>query len=83
MKLRDYLFKNQIKQTDFAELVGTTAATICRICAGENIPRKRLIKEIIAATNGQVSVAVLCNISFENTDQITCNNNPEAQQIEI
>jgi len=55
MKLRDYLKQNQIPQADFAQRVGTTPATINRICKGLTIPRRALMARIIAATDGAVA----------------------------
>lgn len=55
MKLNDFLDHHGISLTAFAEQVGTTAATVCRIGQGHVVPRRRLLERIHEATGGQVT----------------------------
>ena len=55
MKLFDYLTAHGIPANDFAERVGTTAATISRIANGQVMPRKALMAAILQETGGQVT----------------------------
>lgn len=55
MKLNDYLEANQMSQSAFAENIGTTTATVCRIASGGTIPRKGLLERIHEATSGVVT----------------------------
>ena len=55
MRLRDYLTKHNIQQAEFAAMVGTTPATVNRICQGLTVPRRALMAKIIDATNEEVT----------------------------
>jgi transcriptional regulator with XRE-family HTH domain len=55
MKLFDYLATHSIPANDFAQRVGTTAATISRIANGQVMPRKALMVAILQETEGQVT----------------------------
>ncbi len=65
MRLIDYLTTHSIPANDFAERVGTTAATISRIANGQVMPRKELMAAILQETEGQVTP----NDLFGVTDQ--------------
>ena len=55
MKLFDYLTTYGILANDFAERVGTTAATISRVANGQVMPRKALMASILRETEGLVT----------------------------
>jgi hypothetical protein len=54
MELREYLFKNRIKGTDFAKIIGYNHNYICAISRGVVSPGKKMAKAIEEATKGQV-----------------------------
>ncbi len=54
MKLSDWLAKENMNQTDFAELIGVRQASVARMAAGLQIPRKELMRVVIAVTGGEV-----------------------------
>ena len=54
MKLGDFLELNEIPMGEFAELVGTTKATISRVIHGHVMPRRRLMIDIHRVTGGAV-----------------------------
>lgn len=54
MTLHDYLKLHDLPMTDFAEKVGTTGATICRIINGRVVPRRALMVDIHRVTGGAV-----------------------------
>jgi transcriptional regulator with XRE-family HTH domain len=62
MTLKAYLDAEQIRQADFAERVGTTQATISRICRGGGCSL-RLAVRIAAESGGKVSPAALAQPS--------------------
>lgn len=70
MELREYLFKNRIKQREFAEKVGCSKEYISNLCNGKN-PGKILRQCIINATGG------LVEFPLEKT-----NNKPDESQQE-
>jgi predicted transcriptional regulator len=55
MKLNDFLHERGVTKSAFADLVGTTTATISRIADGSVMPRKALMERIFAATGGAVT----------------------------
>ncbi|OSQ39227.1 helix-turn-helix transcriptional regulator [Thalassospira sp. MCCC 1A01428] len=55
MQLKSWLKANNIKQRDFAVLIGTTDSQISRICCGQTVGSPKIIHLINKATNGQVS----------------------------
>lgn len=59
MQLREYLFFNRIKVTDFAKQIGYERAYINKIVNGKMIPGKRLAETIEKATNGNVTLQEL------------------------
>lgn len=55
MRLSDYLKINEITQLDFAKLVKTKPANICRYVKRKRIPRQKLARRIVQATDGNVT----------------------------
>lgn len=55
MRLSDYLEKNRLTQTAFAELIGADQGQIARYVSGERLPRRDLMQKIIDATDGAVT----------------------------
>lgn len=53
-ELKAYLDRTGEKQTKFAERIGTTSATISRLCSGTLKPSLELAHQIERATDGQV-----------------------------
>jgi len=58
-RLETYLTVNKISQTEFAETVGSTPSTICRIISGKRFPGRALASRIVRATNGVVTAGDL------------------------
>ncbi len=57
MRLQDYLSKNEILHTDFANEIGVSQAAVSRYSNGKRIPQPQIINRIEAATNGLVTWA--------------------------
>ena len=55
MKLADWLTSHGVKRGEFAERVGTSAATVSRLCAGTVWPGRDLARRIQAETAGAVT----------------------------
>ena len=55
MQLNDFLTKRSISMARFADMVGTTTATISRIADGTVMPRRALMQRIFEATGGAVT----------------------------
>lgn len=55
MKLNDFLSQTGTTKSAFAELIGTTTATVSRIGDGLVVPRRDLLERIYEATDGQVT----------------------------
>jgi transcriptional regulator with XRE-family HTH domain len=54
-KLRNYLKVHNIKQCEFAKLLGINNITLWRYLQGSRIPRLKIMKKIIELTNGYVT----------------------------
>jgi hypothetical protein len=54
MDLREYLFKNRLKVTDFAKIIGYERGYINKVVNGLMIPGRKLAESIEKATNGEV-----------------------------
>ena len=52
--LGEWLHKNQVSSIAFAKRVGTSDATVSRMCAGIHIPRKEVMRRIFIETQGAV-----------------------------
>ena len=59
MTLAEYLKTENIRRAAFAVRVGTSGASITRICDGTQNPAPELMREIIAATGGKVTLEEL------------------------
>lgn len=59
MKLSDYLKKEKMSASEFAELVGVDKSTISRILRGKRYPRRATVEAIRKATDNRVTVADL------------------------
>ena len=55
MRLSEWLKKCDLKQADFAKIVGVVPPTISRIIKGSRQPSSALIAEIERATKGKVT----------------------------
>jgi len=55
MKLDEFLNQNGLLMSDFAEKIGSTSATICRIIHGQTLPRRKLMEAIHRETRGLVT----------------------------
>lgn len=77
MKLNDFLHERGVMKSAFADLVGTTVATVSRIGDGHVVPRRELLERIHRATDGAVTpnditglyCAVPCPVATLSTDQ--------------
>ncbi len=54
MTLDQYLAECQIREADFAAMIGATQSTVNRLRKGQ-VPGKELMAEIVRATNGTVT----------------------------
>ncbi len=55
MTLADFLKKKNIRQADFAEQIGRSAAYVSMICRGQIWPSRDVITRIIKVTGGKVT----------------------------
>lgn len=66
MQLRDYLTANNLSYGAFAKLIGAkNGRTVHRYVTGDRRPRRDMIKAILRATDGQVTVGELLGIQEE------------------
>jgi DNA-binding XRE family transcriptional regulator len=56
--------KPKMTQTDLAERLGCTTPTVCKIEAGEQVPKIPLLLKIEKATRGAVSVVDILNDAY-------------------
>lgn len=56
MKLNEYLFKTETKQTTFAEMLDISRPHLTQIVSGKRKPSPKLAKKIIEATKGHVTL---------------------------
>lgn len=56
MKLETYLSSKSLTRTEFAELIGTTQASVSRYVTGERRPSIEMIDKIDKATKGKVKM---------------------------
>lgn len=59
MNLKEYLFRKDISQVEFAEKLGVTRETVSRIVKQRNNPSPKLAKKIEELTNGEVTAMEL------------------------
>lgn len=55
MTLSDFLKTKQIRQADFAEQIGRSAAYVSMICRGQIWPSRDVVSRIFDATGGKVT----------------------------
>lgn len=55
MELREYLFREEMSATKFAEIIDYSRAYVSAIAHRKAIPSKKMIKVIFKATHGQVT----------------------------
>lgn len=55
MKLIDYLHRERLTATAFAERIAVPPSTITRLLAGERSPRLDLLKKVMIGTDGEVT----------------------------
>lgn len=60
--LGEWLHAHRLTASTFAEKVGTTEATISRICSGKQLPRREIMLAIWRATGGAVTANLLYGI---------------------
>lgn len=60
MSLREYLFYNHITLKDFSEKTGISKPYISMIMKGKCKPSKRIMKDIIIATEGRINAENIC-----------------------
>lgn len=61
--LSQYLKTEKIRQTEFAEMIGTTQGTVSRLCSGTQNPTLDLAQRVEKATGGQVPIVAWPNIA--------------------
>lgn len=66
MKFNEYLKKNQLRQSDFAAIVGVSQARISRAVSGIQPARGRVARKWAEATNWQVTPHDFCPEDFPN-----------------
>jgi DNA-binding transcriptional regulator YdaS (Cro superfamily) len=84
MKLKVFLAINDMTLTEFAKKVDTGVQYLSSISCGRATPSKRLVKDIVQATNGQVTAEDLMNklVCSHCERLITDCNNQTMQQLE-
>lgn len=55
MKLDYYLKKSEITQTELAEALGVSIASVYRYTHCERVPRKDIMQKLVEFTGGQVT----------------------------
>ncbi len=66
MKLDDYLKQQKLPMAGFAQKVGTTGATICRIINNRVVPRRDLMAAIYRETRGAVTPNDLVQLDVDD-----------------
>lgn len=69
MDLREYLFRNRVTLTDFANKIEYDRAYLSLVSNGLQRPSERLAKTISDATEGQVTVEELLSIVPKKTSK--------------
>ena len=67
MKLETYIASQGLTQKQFGDLVNASQSTISRICEGKVAPSFKLLKKIIEATGGDVSVEDLPDVEAQES----------------
>ena len=55
MKLRRYRIQNGLSMAQMAEKIGCSIPSLCRYEIGKTFPTRKRIKDIVAATEGNVT----------------------------
>ena len=55
MRLSDYLTRNEITRTAFAQKAGLTVPTVSRAASGRTYPSLTTLRAIVGATAGEVT----------------------------
>lgn len=63
MNLDEYLWKNKVRQRDFAALIGSTDSMVSWLRSGGRRPSVELAKRIEKATNGEVTAVELLGLT--------------------
>lgn len=83
MRLREFLKSNNLQMAEFAEKIGTTGPTVCRIAGGQ-MPRRDLMIKIYEATGGLVTPNDLVGIALDHTERLkTSSENQNSNEGEI
>jgi plasmid maintenance system antidote protein VapI len=64
MKLKDWLWTQRLRQTEFAETLGVSNGYMSELCSGQKWPSRDMARRIVEATGGQVSA----NDFIDSTD---------------
>jgi len=59
MRLRDYLYFNDITKTAFAHAIELSPVYVQKICKGLCVPSRKVCRQIERETNGEVTLADL------------------------
>lgn len=62
--LTRYRQRHSLTQINFAKLASTTAATLSRIETGKRQPAVTLLRQLVTATQGEVSADEIINFRF-------------------
>ncbi len=65
MLLSDWLIREGVKRSDFAQRIGVSAATITDLCQGKQWLSKKTARAIEIATDGAVTAADFVHIEHE------------------
>lgn len=55
MQLADYLAKQNISRSDFADAIGVKEPSVSRYITGKNIPERDVMRKIVSVTAGNVT----------------------------
>lgn len=80
MQLREFLKSNNLQMAQFAEQIGTTGPTVCRIAGGQ-VPRVGLMIKIYEATGGQVTPNDLVGIGVNDQQPPNCASDYQQQKL--
>jgi transcriptional regulator with XRE-family HTH domain len=69
MRLKDWLRANEMRGSDFAELVGVTPSAICQLQQGRIWPTRWTAKKIFELTDGQVTPTDFLDVCEKETPQ--------------
>ena len=81
MRLRDYLYFNDITKTAFAHSIDISPVYIQKICKGLAIPSRKLCRVIERETNGEVTMADLIPLIQPEKEEIEHQQEPLEEKI--